>query len=174
MDGTLWCNELMQMTDPRGSRYGQMKENQALIKGARSEALEWSIYIDHMLNAIIAEYFVENETRKQLFENEILTRDFIPSSRKIGILADLHTVSDIPYRKKYPRLIRQLEKLNSYRNVLAHGFPDIKSPPHVKIHRGRMKQIPINRRVVRQMESMYEIASETLSNLYVRVLYETR
>lgn len=147
-----------------------MRRNDALIKEARSEALEWAIAIDQLLNAIIAEYFVSNEWKRQFFEHEILTREFMGTSRKIGILADLETARGTTFRKKYRTMIRQLEELNSYRNLLAHGLPIPLPPASVWIHRGKMKPIPVNRAIVQRMEKKYERAIERLSSIYAKMI----
>jgi len=153
----------------------KMREGDALIRKVRGEVLEWLLAIDELLNAIIAEYFVENEYRKQLFRYEVLTRDFFATRQKIGILADIEIPEGVSIRKHDRTLIRRLERLNSFRNLLVHGFPiALPEGARVWIHRrGQLKPIQINERIFEEMETLYESAFQSLSELYQRLISRT-
>ncbi len=148
----------------------RMKEWDNAIKKARSNTLDWLASIDLILNAIISEYFIEDGRKKEFFETEILTRDFFTTFQKIRILSDMETSGGTPLKKRYRRLMRQLFDLNSYRNVLVHGIPLSLDKPQVWIHRGRLKPIVINRKLMHKMEATCERSFDTLSNIFNALL----
>lgn len=156
-------------TDETDDKIRKMRNGNALIRKARSKALEWLIAIDQILNAIIAEYFVKDGYRRQLLQHEILTRDFFSTSQKIRILGDLEIPRGIQFRKHHGTLLRQLERLVSWRNMLAHGLPiSLTEGARVWINRGGLKPVQISESLVEEMETVYESAFDSLGELYSR------
>jgi hypothetical protein len=140
-----------------------------MIRNARSVAIESSIAFDSLLNAAIAEYFVENQEKREFLEMEVLP--ILPISQRIKVLESLPLgPSGQSIGKQYPRLIRRLNLLNSYRNLLVHGYPSTWGMSRIWIHRGKMKPFPINKRLVNKMERLSETTFESLSRLFERLM----
>ena len=93
-----------------------------MIRKIRSDAVEWTLAFDSMLNAIISTYFArDDEDRRSLLEYEILP--MLTASQRIQALSNLKTGTGTSLASRYPRLIRQLHLLNSHRNLLVHEVP---------------------------------------------------
>lgn len=152
----------------------KVKEGNALIRKARDDALKFILAIGPMLDAVIAEYFVENDAKKSLLQSILPS---LNTYQKIQIFANMETDRGVQFRVQYRRLVKQLEELNTYRNTLAHGFP-LSLPKGVtlwKVNRqGRTRPIQMNKRFVQQMENKFDKSLDGLSRIYERLLAHAR
>ena len=155
----------------RGTRgpIERMKRANTMIRKVRSDAVEWTLAFDSMLNGIISTYFArDDEDRRSLLEYEILP--MLTASQRIQALSNLKTGTGTSFASRYPRLIRQLYLLNSYRNLLVHGFPSTIDKPQLWIWRRKMKPVPMNARIASKLENTANVAFDALGNLYKKMI----
>ena len=152
-----------------------LKAGRALVHTALIDAIEWLIALDWMLNAIIAAYFVGDDGKRSLFEEEVLARDFFTTYNKIQVFKSLETTSGSKYGARYKRLVNTLEKINANRNTLVHSAVVVSPDSRVslwKSSRGSGKLAPhrVTRASVQQIDSGSEKSLDQLSRIYARLL----
>ena len=131
--------------------------------------MESAIAFDILLNDIIAEYFVQNQEKREFLAFEVLP--LLPVSQRIEVLANLPLGKrGLALGKRYPRLIHRLKLLNNYRNILVHGYPSTWGKARIWKGRGKKKPYPINKRLVENMEKLSETTFESLARLFNRML----
>jgi hypothetical protein len=111
---------LSNITNDRNEKVAKVIEYDMIIRGAY---LAHVISIEGLVKDIILYHFCPDEDKRKQFISLILNgRDYTPSGTEI-----LEKVLDIHYHdltQRYPKLIKDLNKIRQFRNSLAHSMLD--------------------------------------------------
>jgi len=149
----------------------KIRAGNELVRQARINALESAIAIDEMLSAIIAEYFADDDSRRETLY-EVLS--FLTTREKIETFSILETSRGIQFSKRYRRVTQRLNLLNDYRNTMVHGFLSLSYNPKLWRGRGKLTPFPLTTRLVRKMEEVGETAYDSLSIIFKRMVDQHR
>lgn len=146
-----------------------VKEGNALVREARTNAVELTLAIDTMLGSMIAEYFTRHRARFYLLF-EILT--LLTTSQKIDAFGNLETVKGVQYGKQHSLVVKRLRRFIEFRNALVHGFPTILPDTKLWRGRGKLSPYPLTPDSVENEMELGEEAFDALSGIFEQMMEE--
>lgn len=96
----------------------KLKKQRERIDKARGEVIDRVVEIEATLDEVLAGYFIRPE-RFSKFMDILMWEDF-PFSVKIKMFSEMGLGKG--FEKKKKEMVRNLEKLSSFRNKIAHGL----------------------------------------------------
>lgn len=91
------------------------------LKRLRGEIIEKVVYLEKLMNYIIASYFCKEQT-KQIFMEHVLEKEHFTFSEKCKLFHELQIHKPSQLKNKYNGYSGKLMKINEIRNAFAHGF----------------------------------------------------
>ncbi len=95
-----------------------------LAQEIRAPFLEQAIFIEKIIEDIIAQHFCPEENRRALFFSLVINGTDLTFLSKIEILERLLQLCYPDLSGKHPKLIDELQKIRRFRNRIAHAMLD--------------------------------------------------
>jgi len=102
----------------------QLEQLFQLAQHIRAPFLEQAIFIEKLIEDIIAKHFCPEEERRTLFFSLVINGTELTFSSKIDILDRLLQLCYPIVVKSYPQLINEIQKIRRFRNRVAHALLD--------------------------------------------------
>ncbi len=106
---------------------GHLRKYYNLVRDMRGSFLEQSIWIDHILSELLAEYFCDNDKIRPLFFSEVIGGADFRFSSRITLLGSIMKAYHPQLAPKQKSLCDRLDKVRRFRNRLAHSH--VKADP---------------------------------------------
>jgi len=111
-----------------------MSFNSEKAHGVRSRILNYAILTEIKLEEIIRDYFINNEDKKTIFEELILSKEFFTFEQKIRIFEKIigeytdlkiEVMFEVEYSLKDNKkeLMKKIKYIQEVRNAIAHKHP---------------------------------------------------
>ena len=114
----------MEIIDGKSELGRQLKQLDELAKDIRGSILEQAIWIERLIENIIAWHFCPEEDKRYQFFSLVINGTDITFSSKIKILKKLLELYYPDLSQKYPKVTKELNKVRDFRNKIAHAMLD--------------------------------------------------
>lgn len=158
----------------------EISDNMEKARANGGKVLYATTSIEQQLEGLMLKYFmgpfVKHDTRRVVFEREILQSSALSFSSKKELISKVVNNEDLLKGKKKNRLQGTLKKIMEWRNAFAHGKVqhDNRKGCFVKYYAGGSKELNLNDELWSEIENVFkdcsELINEALGNLEAETL----
>ncbi len=91
----------------------------------RGEIIARVVYLERIMDAIIANYFCDNDNKIDEIRMLILSTERITYENKRQVLKWIYEKHQSDIFKSHPKIFKDMQEIGEFRNVLAHNHLDI-------------------------------------------------
>jgi hypothetical protein len=135
---------ILERIDPESEKGKKLVQLDSIIRDTRAPFLDLAIRTEQVLSWTIALYFCPDEDRRTDLYQLVLHRGppYLSMSRKIDVLKAMLELSHPQAPRERQRLTRRLEKMNGFRNKIAHWRVDTSDQALDRALQGEIRLVP--------------------------------
>ena len=146
-----------------------VRKHKKIIREARAKIIDDAISIEAMLDSILTQFFIENGDKQNIFQFDVLAREFFTFHQKIRIFSELGLHRDPKYKDKFKGLTGKLDYIKDMRNAVAHGLPFL-GEPKILYFKQKQRTLELNNLEMQKFDETIDFVLDALSEVFDDIL----